>query len=204
MQVSEARPPFVTWERRAVHDPVASNAIGRRVTKDVDFALIMQVGSRDQVERYADDWLDMIRQNLLNGSANAYPQEWVDGFRKAYEAFKNGHEAPLNGTSVKEWSYLSPSQAHNLISMGALTIEDVGSFTEDAMRAYGMGGRELREKAREWLSGKDSLKAENDVLKEQLKALTERLDALQLDEPVKRGRKPKDGRESTEISSSTE
>jgi predicted nuclease with TOPRIM domain len=73
-----------------------------------------------------------------------------------------------------------------------MTIEDVAAMTEDALRSYGIGGRELREKAREWLTGKDSATAENERLKAELEALKERLNALESGEPKKRGPKPKD------------
>lgn len=196
MQLAQARPPFVEFKRIAIKDERASQEQGRHVTKDVDMAYIMQPGSRDQVERYAQDWLNMIRQNFVNGSANAYPLEWVDGFEKMYRAFKEGHELPLNGTSVKEWAYLSPAQAENFIAIRVLTIEDVAAMTEDAMRSFGIGARELRDKAREWLSGKDAYSAENERLKAELEALKERLNSLESGEPKKRGPKPKEhGRE---------
>ena len=198
MELHQARPPFVEFKRVAVHDKLRSEELGRRVTKDLDMAFIMQPGSKDQVERIAMDWLDMIRSKLVNGAADAYPQEWVDGFRKKFDAWKSGQDAPLNGTSVKEWPVLSPAQADNFISMHILTIEDVAAMTEEAMRSYGMGGRELKQKAQEWCKGKDSATIENEVLKKQLEALTERLAQLEqmsdnTGEPLqaKRGRKPK-------------
>lgn len=197
--IAQARPPFVEWKRIATFDPVASNIAGRRVTKDIDMAFIMQPGSRDQVERVAEDWLKSIRDRLINSPENAYPEEWVRGFEAKYKAWKEGQELPLDGTSVKEWSYLSPAQAENLISIRVMTIEDVGAMTEDALRSYGIGGRELREKAREWLTGKDSTAAAYEALKADYEALKERLNALESGEPKKRGPKPKtDGQTSTD------
>lgn len=196
--IAQARPPFVEWKRIATFDPAASNLAGRRVTKDVDMAFIMQPGSRDQVERIAEDWLKSIRDRLINNPEGAYPEEWVRGFENKYKAWKEGQEIPLDGTSVKEWPILSPAQAENFIGIRVMTIEDVAAMTEDALRSYGIGGRELREKAREWLSGKDSTAAENERLKGELEALKERLNALESGEPKKRGPKPKDhGRNET-------
>jgi hypothetical protein len=193
--IAQARPPFVEWKRIATFDPVASNTAGRRVTKDVDMAFIMQPGSRDIVERVAEDWLKSIRDRMIHTPEFAYPEDWVIGFENKYKAWKQGLDAPLDGTSVKEWAYLSPSQAENFIAIRVMTIEDVAAMTEDAMRSYGIGGRELREKAREWLKGKDSTTAENERLKAELEALKERLNALESGEPKKRGPKPKtDGR----------
>ena len=198
MELHQARPPFVEFKRIAVHDKQQSEKLGRRVTKDLDMAFIMQPGSKDQVERIARDWLNMLKIKAVNGAADAYPQEWIDGFHRKFEAWQQGQDAPLNGTSVKEWPVLSPAQADNFISMHVLTIEDVAAMTEEAMRSYGMGGRELKQKAQEWCKGKDSASVENELLKKQLALLTERLSKLEQNsdndgEPlqVKRGRKPK-------------
>jgi len=187
-QLAPVRPPFVEFKRLAVHDPIRTAELGRRVTKDVNFAFIMQPGSRDQVERYADDWLKMIKDKVLNASADAYPEEWVSAFERKYEAWKAGHEAPLNGTSVKEWSYLSPAQCENFIGLRIVTIEDVAAMTEDAMMKVGMGARELREKAREWCQGQEVAKTvskENEDLKNQLAALQAQVALMTAAKPVK-------------------
>lgn len=197
MQIAQARPPFVTFEKRAVPDHVKTQELGRRVTKDVDFAIIMQPGSRDQVERIATDWLGMIKQKNLDASPDAYPDEWVRGFHEKFKAWKDGQEMPLDGTSVKEWPLLSPAQAANFIALNILTIEDVAAMTEDALGRYGMGGRELRDKAREWLTKQEvasTLAIENEELKHQLADLSARLANLetgQVVEKARRGRKPK-------------
>jgi hypothetical protein len=139
VQIAQARPPFVEFKQIAKHDPKRSEELGYRVTKNVDMAFIMQPGSRDQVEIEAEAWLNSIKRKMLDAAPDAYPQEWVDGFRKKYEMWKEGNEAPLNGTSVKEWPVLSPAQVQNFIALGLLTIEDVAAMTEEAMGRYGMG-----------------------------------------------------------------
>lgn len=188
MQIAQARPPFVEFKQIAKHDPKRSEELGYRVTKNVDMAFIMQPGSRDQVEIEAEAWLNSIKRKMLDATPDAYPQEWVDGFRKKYEMWKEGNEAPLNGTSVKEWPVLSPAQVQNFIALGLLTIEDVAAMTEEAMGRFGMGGRELREKAREWISRKEltanALK-ENEELKGLVAELKSRLESLEGDKPRK-------------------
>jgi len=188
VQIAQARPPFVEFKQIAKHDPKRSEELGYRVTKNVDMAFIMQPGSRDQVEIEAEAWLNSIKRKMLDATPDAYPQEWVDGFRKKYEMWKEGNEAPLNGTSVKEWPVLSPAQVQNFIALGLLTIEDVAAMTEEAMGRFGMGGRELREKAREWISRKEltanALK-ENEELKGLVAELKSRLESLEGDKPRK-------------------
>jgi hypothetical protein len=192
ISLAPARPPFVEFKRVAQHDPKASVEAGYHKTRDVDVAYIMQPGSKDVHEKKAVEWLESIKRKGLEGAADAMPPEWIDGFHKKYSAWKEGLEPPIDGTSVREWSYLSPAQVENLISIRVLSIEDCAAMTEEAMGRFGMGGRQLRDKAREWLKGKEisqTVMQENDALKKQLAELADRL--AQLETPVE---KPKRGR----------
>lgn len=194
MHIAQPRPPFVEFKQVAKHDPKASIEKGYRVTKNLDMALIMQPGSRDQVEIEATAWLASIKRKHLEGTADAFPQEWVDGFHKKYEMWQKGLEAPLMGTSVREWPILSPAEAENFISAGILTIQDVSEMTEESLGRLGLGSREKREKAREWLKTKElagNALAENEELKKQLAEMQAQIAELMADKPT-RGRKPKE------------
>lgn len=193
MQVAQARPPFVEFKQVAIFDKRRSDELGYRVTKDVDRAFVMQPGSRDVLEITAQDWLAQIRQKQIDGAHDAYPLEWVQGFQQKFDMWKQGLEAPVNGTHIREWPMLSPAQVNNLVTLRILTVEDVAAMTEDAMNRFGMGSRELKEKAKEWLAKREvasSVAQENEALKAQLAELTARLVALEADKP-KRGRPAK-------------
>lgn len=184
------RPPYVEFKVIAKDDPVRSHEVGYRVTKDVEYAFITQPGSKDIYEYEAQDWLNSIKHKAIDGK---YPQDWSDAFHKKYEAWKEGREAPLNGTSVKEWPVLSPAQAENLISIRVLTIEDVAAMTEEAMSRFGMGSRGLRDKAREWLKGREVSEQamnENIELKKRVQELEDLVKQM-LEAKPKRGRPPK-------------
>ena len=188
--VAHERSPYVEFKMVAKDDPVKSHEVGYRVTKDVAMAFVTQPGSKDQFEYEAEKWLDSIKHKAIDGR---YPQLWVDAFNKKYEAWKEGREAPLNGTSVKEWPLLSPAQAENFIALRILTIEDVAAMTEEAMARFGMGSRNLREKAREWLKGKeisDIAMKENIELKKRVQELEDLMKQM-LEAKPKRGRPPK-------------
>lgn len=189
LSMPAVRPPFVEFKMVVVDDRAATLQKGVRVTKDVPFAFVMQPGSKDCVERVAEEWLASIKRKSLDGSPDAYPTEWIEAFHKKYEMWRAGLEAPLNGTSVRQWPLLSPSQAENFVSLGIPTIEDVAAMTEDAMRRFGLGAREYRDKAREWVQGaaiNEATTKENVELKEQLQkaldmvaAMNERLAQLE-------------------------
>lgn len=191
--IQAARPPFVEFKQVPRHDPKKSEELGYRVTKDIDMAFIMQPGSKDCIEIEADKWLASIRRKNVEATPDAYPSEWVDGFNKKYQAWKEGLQAPEIGTSVREWPILSPAQAENLINLRIPTIEDVAQMNEESMGRFGMGARELREKARQWIGQKEissTLQVENDELKAKLADLEAKVAEL-LENKPKRGRPPK-------------
>ena len=188
--IQQARPPFVQFKQVVKDDPKRSLELGYRVTKDVDFAFIMQPGSKDCLEIEAKAWLEAIKRKNLERSHDAFPDEWVSGFFAKFEAWKAGQEEPLDGTSVKEWPVLSPSQVQNFIAIGIRTIEDVAAMTEEAMARVGMGGRSLRDKARDWISTKElagNALLENETLKQQIESLQQQINDMKADKP-KRGR----------------
>jgi hypothetical protein len=197
--IQQARPPFVTFKQVAIEDPKRSVELGYRVTRDVDRAYVMQPGSKDCLEIDAKDWLASIKRKNLERTHDSFPDEWVTALHKKYEAWKDGLEAPLNGTSVKEWPILSPAQAQNFIAIGVLTIEDVAAMTEEAMGRVGMGGRSLRNKARDWIKTREMANGaleENEKLKKELAELREEFAAMKAASvqpyPKKRGRPAKD------------
>lgn len=185
--------PFIEFYREAKMDTQASEALGRRVTKDVNMVRIIPRGGSLILEKTPEEWIQQLKNKSINQSHDAYPQDWINQIELGYEAWKKGFEAPLNGTSVKEWAYLSPAQAENFISLRILTVEDVAEMTEEAMGNVGMGARALRDKAREYLKGKevsDEVARENQELKKQLDEMKAQIAELMT--APKRGRPAKE------------
>jgi hypothetical protein len=164
MQVAEARPPYVSFEAKAVEDREASITSGHYVTKDINYAFITPQGSKDRIERVAEEWFDHLATQVQQ---QRFPQEWLTHFRAGYTAWKEGKEIPLNGTAILTWPVLSPSQVHNCIDSGLRTIEDLAAANEETINRLGMGGRALKEKAVSWLSAA----AGNGKVTEELAAL---------------------------------
>lgn len=179
------RPAYVRFERRAVEDKSASVREGRFVSKDLDFALVTPPYSRDVFEQVAKDWFAQMKREV---AARRLPAEWYERYVDSYERWKRGEEMPLNGTPIKGWGVLSPAQQKNLITLNILTVEDLAAVNDEGIRRIGMGGSELRDRAKAWLSQtKDkgpltmenaALKAENRALKAQLEQLDARVKDL--------------------------
>lgn len=179
------RPPYVRFEQRSEEDREASIRAGGIMMRDVDYVIVQQHGSRDTFEPKAQDWLADMRRQAAQGKI---PPAWIDHFDRLYKAFKDGQGAPVHGLSVREWPSLSKAMAENCIALGMLAVEDVAEMSENTMAKLGMGARELKLKARDYLKARAgnapveemaALRAENDNLKVTIESLTARLERLE-------------------------
>lgn len=173
------RPAYVQFERRPIEDKAASLEQGRFVAKDVDFALVTPPYSKDQVVSRIDRWKENLENNVRLGKI---PKEWRDHYLKAYDAWKNGQELPLNGTPIKGWGMISPAQQEMLVHIKVLTVEDLAGINEEGQRRIGMGALDLKNKAVAWVSqnkDKGPLTQEVALLKNENAQLKASLDALQ-------------------------
>jgi post-segregation antitoxin (ccd killing protein) len=191
-----ARPPFVIFEERSEEDRAETIKQGRLTMKAVNYAVIRQIGSKDTVEKEAEVWLN---DNDKAAARGTFPAEWAGAFRKKYDEWKSGKEAPPNGFPLKEWAGISRAQAENCVQIGICTVEDLAGMNEPAMIQVGMGARVLKDKAQAWLDSRlthgnaeqlAALRAEaadKDLrikqLEEQLKNLGSRLDQVESRSP---------------------
>ena len=170
----DSKPPFVIFEVRAVEDRQGSIDSGHYVAKDVVFAIITPAGTKDRIEKVAEDWL---RDLVEAVNQERFPRQWLDAYKQAHKAFLNNQEIPENGTPVKDWPGASPAQIRNLLDIGLRTVEQVAEATEEAISRIGMGGRALKSRAQAYLDaskGDGKISAELDDLRQKVEALTNR------------------------------
>ena len=144
VHIQQARPPHVVFERREEEDRQASIEAGRYVAKDVDYAIITPSGSKDRVERIVDDWFLMLEGEVRS---DRWPREWMTQLQSGYAAWKSGQLPPESGTPLSSWPALSPAQVRNWQQLNVRTIEELAEVNEEAIAAYGMGGRDMRARA---------------------------------------------------------
>jgi len=193
--IEEARPPYVVFETRAEEDRQASIEAGQVVYKNVDYAIITPQGSRDRIERVAEEWLKKIQEDS-QGYDPRFPPQWVRHYRDAYQAFKDEKEAPVLGTALRDWPAITPAQIKNLATLHVRSVEDIAGANEETLQRIGMGARDLQNRARNWLraaegpgklaeevsslqSANAGLKARNEELSSQLSQLAQRLSFLE-------------------------
>lgn len=185
MGVMEERPPFVQFERRPIEKrgPPPEGAI---FYEDVDFAVITPQGTKDMIEKRVDDWFAYLATMV---GQNRYNPDWLKGFQGAYQQWKQGLEMPLNGSAIKNWPAVTPSEIKRLSTINIHTIEDLANMPEEGIAHIGPGGRSLRTRAQDWLTAQkdtaplvvqlDSMRILCAQLETDNKRLQERIEALQ-------------------------
>lgn len=184
----KARPPYVMFEVRSVEDREASIEAGHYVGKDVNYAIVTPSGSKDRIEKVAEEWLANMEEGVKQ---ERIPGEWLEAYTKKYETWKETREVPEDGTPILSWPALSPSQAKAILDANVRTLEDLVAANESTLAAIGMGARALKEKAKAWLdsaqdTGKtaeelDSLRKQVDTLAETVKSLTKAKEKAEAD-----------------------
>jgi hypothetical protein len=181
------RPPYITFERRAVEKRKLIEEGGESFYVDVDFALVTPHGSKDVLEKIVDEWFPRLTEECRQGR---FSPTWLNAYKEAYSAWKNDQEPPLNGTSIKMWPAASPAEIKQLVAVRVLTIEDLATANEELLARIGMGSRSLKQRAMDWMAGKtgqapliaqlDGMRQQNEALQSRLFALTAQVEGLQM------------------------
>lgn len=156
---------LITFDTMAVEDRSITNATGHIGYKDIDIVKITPVGGHLTVEQEVTP--DLLKQWKFNPD--------MEYRFKAYEAWKDGKEPPVNGFSLKMWPPISPAQIKQFSGRNIRSVEELAELPDDALTSFGPGSRLLRDKAREWLKTSSEtgkiveqlmqLKTDNDELK---------------------------------------
>lgn len=142
-------PPFVRFEYMECGTDLPQSATaGSRIPLIKAYALIMQYGSKDVVEKDAEEWLASIKQRAIQGQ---YNPEWATRFQMQYDEFLKGNELPRHGTPVRTWPAPNREQVIRLQAVGITTVEDLAAVSDSALQSIGLDGRYLRDLARNYL-----------------------------------------------------
>lgn len=157
---------------------------------------------------YVDiEWIDI---RVPGDPRSVYSNKVSDADRKRfsrhYQAFKDGLEEPVVGTSLRQWPMMTPAKVEEYHSRGFKTVEHVANMKDSDMIR---GDREWQVKAQAFLNvaagSADVQRLETDLLRkdQEIEALKEEIARLSaaydlrargiesLEEKPKRGRKPK-------------
>ena len=159
---------------------------GRYIAIDEDRVTVRQIGSNDSTIFKVDTWLAQNRIDMQQGRLSPMHKDY---YEDAYKRWKAGQEIPVQGTPIKTWPVLSPSQVGALIAVHVRTVEDLSTLNDEGLRRIGMGAIDLKQKAQAWLAQAQdkgpltmemaNLKKENALLKASLDSVMEQVKALQ-------------------------
>ena len=189
----------VAFELRAEEDRGGSIAAGHPVFRDVEVAILTMPGGNLVLDKFVND--ELLHEWRFGIPGRKPPSPFAVS---AYEAWKDGREAPVNGTDLKNWPGVTPAQLKTCQNATIRTIEDLAEANADTIRKLGMGGVAMAEKAKSYLSSAESNKASEEVasLKVKMESLVDAIDKKDRqiedllerleDSPKKRGRPRKE------------
>lgn len=149
--------------RNAQQNNFKSEQAGHPVFDDIEMVEILIPGDKNSI----------VSERVKDEHRNRWPKE--------YEAFKRGLEPVEDGAPLAEWPPLTPAQVANFASINIRTVEQLAGVNDNNLQALGMGGRQIREKARNWLEqakGGEPLarvEAENEQLRQDLETVKAQL-----------------------------
>lgn len=204
LSIQKERPAYIEFEKRAVEDRNATIESGRYTAKDAVFVLITPAGTKDRIERDAEEWLAQMR---FQAQQSRLPMEFLTYYERAYEAWKRQEEVPLSGTPINRCSLFSPAQVESLKQANVKTLEDLANANEEIIARIGMGGRNLKTQAENWLKSSQDigvttaqlsalqianaeLKTKNEALEAKVAALTASVEGLTNSKPQAATSKP--------------
>lgn len=148
------RPAYVTFEIRPEENRQASIDAGHPKFDNVDYAIITPAGSKDRVERPVSAWFAHLAQEV---QAERFPSDWLQKYRNDYAAWKEGREAPIDGTPLVSWPPISPAMLKELLGLRVRTVEDLAAANEETLARLGMGARALKQQAVDWLATSNNI-----------------------------------------------
>lgn len=139
-------------------------------------------------------------RNDDSGTKIAYMRHRWSQIEKAYQAWKEGVEIPLDGTPLAVWSGLSPAHADIFRGLGIKTVEALSEMTDTQVGKVRLPNpKAIRDMAKLFLENKDAADAAKKVAEKDatIAAMQEMMDEMAsrlaaLDGGAKRGRLKKE------------
>lgn len=130
---------YVEFHMEAEHQAYASEEAGYPVYKDIPFVTIMFPG---------DNTKKVVRPVDLKGKGDIPPDDLR--FQRQWASFQNQSTQVQDGLPITEWPPITKSVAMSLKGMNVHTVQQLASIGDNALTW--LGARELREKAKAYLS----------------------------------------------------
>jgi hypothetical protein len=144
----------------AVQDTTASEEAGHPVYKEKDYVRIISPGNDKEI----------VHRAVKEEDKERWPREWA--------AYQNREEVPIEGMILSEWAQITKAQALTLEGMHIRTVEQLAEVNDQSISNMGMGFRELKNKAQEFVKYRSG-EAKLQSYAQQLRRAKEREDQLE-------------------------
>lgn len=164
---------YVEFHMESVFQSFLSEKEGRQIYKDVPCITIHTLGSN--LNRLTRPVREQPEGNQPS-DPQRFPHQWAD--------FQAQREHVSVGMPLTEWPALGKSQILELKTKHIHTVEQLAAVSDINLGGLGLGAREIREKAKLWLSqatdGKEIMKMmnENKAMKEEMTILKQQMATL--------------------------
>lgn len=143
MSFEDFSPPKAVIRARfyveAQHNGAKSDVAGHAVYDDVEMVEMVIPGDQRTV----------VAERVKAHHKERWPNE--------YRAFKEDREAPVEGTPLEAWAYLSPAQVATFKAINLRTVEDIAGCSDGHLNNLGLGGRDIRERARQFIKTQEGV-----------------------------------------------
>lgn len=147
--VDNERPAYVEFEEREFEDRAMTIANGAYTTKMVPVAIITRPGSRDSLEKVAEEWLKEMKEKSRQGMI---PPTWYPAYQAKYSEWKSGVSTEgIDGTPIATWPLCGKALAKAFINAGIRSVEDLAQVADQDLQNVGTGALGMKQKAKFWL-----------------------------------------------------
>jgi hypothetical protein len=171
----------------------ASVMSGRAIFDTILYCDVITPGQKASTPRFEIERTFSEQSRDVTGNPDPSMKSYkYDEMREYVERFKaNEQQRDLGGTPLKMWPRIDRGLQATLAASNIFTVEALAGLSDGNMTYLGLGARELREQAKEWLAAAagsadtsklvgevDNLRVENERLQNSLKELNAKMTEL--------------------------
>jgi hypothetical protein len=176
----------VVFKYQALENEEKSKAAGRPVFEDVEVCEIRAPGSRDMKPFLAAEFSDWVAGDPWTGT-QPRKRTYAERFSRQYRQFKEQQTQTKTGTPLTHIPFLTEGQRATLRALNVYTAEQLAGVEGAELKNLGQGGRELKNKAEEFLAASKEA-APNLQLAAELEALRAKMAVLEEDNEALKAR----------------
>ena len=174
----------VIFKNHAVHNPAKSAIEGRPIHDDQEVAEVRFPGQRDMRVVPAVAHAEWITDPETGGLVSL---TYAERYARQYRQFKENQVQTKSGTPLAYAPFLTEARRAELRALNILTVEMLAELDGQPLKNLGIGGRDLKNKAEEYIAESkqkapdiqlanevEALRLKNEVLETDLKMLREK------------------------------